>query len=211
MSFKTVEQAPARLNRSELALPGSQPKLFEKAAKSAADVIFLDLEDAVAPDAKTQARDQIAQAVAGRGYGAREVLVRINALDSPWWLDDLAMAAKARPDGVLVPKVSDVSQLATIADRLAALGADDGLRVWIMLETAAGVLRARLVIDATGHSPRFVQRPGPPARCFQAAYGLLIEGTASRLSRRRRSVRAVRGVVRTLMRGLRFARSIGSG
>lgn len=131
-----------RPRRTMLFMPGSNARALEKAKLLPADGLILDLEDAVAPDAKAQARDQIAQAVAGRGYGPREVLVRINALDSPWWLDDLAMAAKAKPDGVLVPKVSCVAQLATIADRLAALGADDNLRVWIMIETAAGVLHA---------------------------------------------------------------------
>ncbi|WP_022723338.1 CoA ester lyase [Rhodopseudomonas sp. B29] len=131
-----------RPRRTMLFMPGSNARALEKAKLLPADGLILDLEDAVAPDAKAQARDQIAQAVAGRGYGPREVLVRINALDSPWWLDDLAMAAKAKPDGVLVPKVSNVAQLATIADRLAALGADANLRVWIMLETAAGVLHA---------------------------------------------------------------------
>ena len=74
MSFKTVEQAPARLNRSELAVPGSQPKLFEKAAKSAADVIFLDLEDAVAPDDKEQARKNIIQAVGDIDWGTQAAL-----------------------------------------------------------------------------------------------------------------------------------------
>lgn len=131
-----------RPRRTMLFMPGSNARALEKAKLLPADGLILDLEDAVAPDAKAQARDQIAQAVAGRGYGPREVLVRINALDSPWWLDDLAMAAKAKPDGVLVPKISNVAQLATIADRLAALDADDNLRVWIMLETAAGVLHA---------------------------------------------------------------------
>src|SRR4029077_19742848 len=82
MSFKIVEQAPARLNRSELAVPGSQPQLFEKAAKSAADVVFLDLEDAVAPDDKPQARKNVIQALRHIDWGRKTMSVRINGLDT---------------------------------------------------------------------------------------------------------------------------------
>ena len=82
MSFKIVEPAPARLNRSELAVPGSSPKLFEKAAKSAADVIFLDLEDAVAPDDKPQARKNIIEAINDVDWGNKTLAVRINGLDT---------------------------------------------------------------------------------------------------------------------------------
>ena len=91
MSFHTVEQAPARLNRSELAVPGSQPQLFEKAAKSAADVVFLDLEDAVAPDDKEQARKNIIQAlndIDWKGAG-KTVSVRINGLDTHYMYRDV--------------------------------------------------------------------------------------------------------------------------
>ena len=70
--------------------------------------MILDLEDAVAPDAKATAREQIAKAVAASGFGKREVLIRINALDTPWWIDDVTMAGKAKPDGILVPKISSV-------------------------------------------------------------------------------------------------------
>ncbi len=82
MSFHTIEQAPARLNRSELAVPGSQPEMFEKAAKSAADVIFLDLEDAVAPDEKEQARKNIIQALNDIDWSGKTMSIRINGLDT---------------------------------------------------------------------------------------------------------------------------------
>ncbi|WP_322515015.1 CoA ester lyase [Rhodopseudomonas palustris] len=131
-----------RPRRSLLFMPGSNARALEKARLLPADGLILDLEDAVAPDAKATARDQIAAAVAAKGYGHREVLVRINALDSPWWLDDIAMAAKVKPDGILVPKVSSVQDLTAIADRLSDLNADMAIRVWIMIETARGVLHA---------------------------------------------------------------------
>jgi citrate lyase subunit beta / citryl-CoA lyase len=131
-----------RPRRSLLFMPGSNARALEKARLLPVDGLILDLEDAVAPDAKGAARDQIAQTVAAKPYGAREVLVRINALDTKWWQDDLAMAAQAKPDGVLVPKVSTVDELALIGNRLAELGADPAIRVWIMIETARSVLRA---------------------------------------------------------------------
>ena len=97
-----------RPRRSLLFMPGSNARALEKARSLPADGIILDLEDSVAPDAKATARDQIAKAVAAGGFGRREVLVRINSLDTPWWVDDVGMAGKARPDGILVPKISTV-------------------------------------------------------------------------------------------------------
>jgi citrate lyase subunit beta/citryl-CoA lyase len=131
-----------RPRRSLLFMPGSNARALEKARHLPVDGIILDLEDAVAPDAKTVARVQVKQALAEGGFGRREVVVRINALDSPWWIDDLTMAGKAKPDGILVPKVSSVADLTAIADRLTDIGADISIRVWIMIETARGVLRA---------------------------------------------------------------------
>ena len=99
-----------RPRRSLLFMPGSNPRALEKARTLPVDGVILDLEDAVAPDAKATARDNIAQAVLARGFGKREVIVRINALDSPWWIDDVTMAGKVKPDGILVPKISSVRQ-----------------------------------------------------------------------------------------------------
>src|ERR1700720_246911 len=90
--------AMIRPRRSLLFMPGSNPRALEKARILPADGIILDLEDSVAPDAKSVARDQIAQAIVAGGFGKREVLIRVSSLDSPWWMDDLTMAAKARPD-----------------------------------------------------------------------------------------------------------------
>src|SRR4029077_15392320 len=108
-----------RPRRSLLFMPGSNARALEKARNLPADGIILDLEDSVAPEAKATARDQIAQAIAAKGFGKREVLIRINALDTSWWIDDIAMAGKARPDGILVPKVSSVEDLVAVGDRLA--------------------------------------------------------------------------------------------
>jgi citrate lyase subunit beta/citryl-CoA lyase len=132
-----------RPRRSVLFMPGSNPRALEKARTLPADGIILDLEDAVAPDAKASARDQIAQAVAAKGFGKREVIIRINSLESPWWLEDIDMAAKAKPDGILVPKIYGPENLASIADRLTDIGADMSIRVWAMIETPMAVLQAK--------------------------------------------------------------------
>ncbi len=129
-----------RPRRSHLFMPGSNPRALEKARTVAADGIILDLEDAVAPDSKGTARDAIAEALGKGGFGKREMLVRINALDSPWWIDDVAMAAKAKPDGILVPKVSSVEDLNAVADRLSDLNADASIKVWAMIETSRAIL-----------------------------------------------------------------------
>jgi citrate lyase subunit beta / citryl-CoA lyase len=136
-----------RPRRSLLFMPGSNARALEKARNLPADGIILDLEDSVAPDAKAKAREQIAQAIAAKGFGKREVLIRINSLDTPWWIDDIMMAGKARPDGIVVPKVSSVEDLAAIADKLGS--ADISIRVWAMIETARAVLHAEELAAAS--------------------------------------------------------------
>jgi citrate lyase subunit beta / citryl-CoA lyase len=131
-----------RPRRSLLFMPGSNARALEKARNLPADGIILDMEDSVAPEAKATARDQVSQAIAAGGFGKREVLIRTNAPDSQWWNDDSAMVAKARPDGIVVPKISSVEDLKAIADRLNALNADPSIQVWAMIETARAILHA---------------------------------------------------------------------
>src|SRR5579863_3408001 len=136
-----------RPRRSVLYMPGSNARAMEKARGLPADALILDLEDAVAPDAKAQARALIVKALKDGGFGRRELVVRINGLDTAWWTDDLAVAA-AGPDAVLVPKVSAPAQLRQVAERLAAVGAAPGLRVWAMMETPLAMLNAREIAAA---------------------------------------------------------------
>jgi citrate lyase subunit beta / citryl-CoA lyase len=144
-----------RPRRSLLFMPGSNPRALEKGRNLAADGLILDLEDSVAPEAKGLARDQIAGAIAAGGFGKREILIRTNALDSAWWIDDVKMAAKARPDGILVPKVSSVEDIAAIARCLRDADANPSIRVWTMIETARGVLHAeQLAAASRGVEPR---------------------------------------------------------
>ena len=141
-----------RPRRSLLFMPGSNPRALAKARTLPADGIILDLEDSVAPDAKAAARDGIVQAIAAGDFGKRELLIRINALDSPWWIDDITMAGKARPDGILVPKISSAEDLSLVAGRLRDLNADMSVRVWAMIETARAVLHAEELAAASRDS-----------------------------------------------------------
>ncbi len=135
--------------RSLLFMPGSNSRALEKARILAADCIILDIEDSVAADAKGLAREQIAKAIAEGGFGKREVWIRTNALDTPFWADDVKMAAKARPHAILVPKVSSVDDLRAIGRALGEAGADPSIRLWAMIETARAVLHAEELAAAS--------------------------------------------------------------
>ena len=133
--------------RSVLYMPGSNARAMEKARELPADAVIFDLEDAVAPDAKAKARELIVEALKKGGFGSREVLVRINGLDTAWWGDDLAVAA-AGPDAVLVPKVSTPEELRQVAKHLTGVRADAGVRIWVMMETPLAMLNARDIAAA---------------------------------------------------------------
>jgi citrate lyase subunit beta / citryl-CoA lyase len=137
-----------RPRRSVLYMPGSNARALEKARELPADCLILDLEDAVAPDAKAQARSLIVQALGAGGFGDREVLVRINALDTRWWLEDAEAIVAAKPDALLLPKVSHADQLHDLAEHLADLGADPHIRVWAMMETPLAMLNAAEIAAA---------------------------------------------------------------
>ena len=132
-----------RPRRSMLYMPGSNARAMEKAKTLAVDGVILDLEDAVAPDAKAAARQQVADAVRAGGFGHREVLIRTNALDTPWFSEDLDAAIAVRPDAILVPKVSAPEQIEMIGKRLLDTHADHHVRLWAMIETPAAIFNIR--------------------------------------------------------------------
>jgi citrate lyase subunit beta/citryl-CoA lyase len=134
-----------RPRRSALYMPASNPRAIEKARGIAADCIILDLEDAVAPDMKEIARAQAVKAVADGGFGHRELVIRTNAPESPWFDADLSAAALSGADAIMIPKVSRPETLAMIGARLAASGAPAHTRVWAMIETAFAVLRVEAI------------------------------------------------------------------
>ncbi|MFL5163473.1 MAG: HpcH/HpaI aldolase/citrate lyase family protein [Microvirga sp.] len=139
---------PIRPRRSALYMPGSNARAIEKAKTLAADVVIFDLEDAVAPNTKAQARDQVCAAVQAGGYGLRELVIRINALETPWGEADLAAAIAAAPDAILVPKVSSAETLAAVGLRLRKLGAAERTKIWAMIETPLAILRAENIASA---------------------------------------------------------------
>jgi citrate lyase subunit beta / citryl-CoA lyase len=136
-----------RPRRSALYMPGSNARAMEKARELPADAVIFDLEDAVAPDAKATARALIIEALKKGGFGRRDVLVRINGLDTVWWRDDLAVAA-AGPDAMLVPKVSTPEQLREVSKHLTGVRADASVRLWAMMETPLAMLNAREIAAA---------------------------------------------------------------
>ncbi len=140
-----------RPRRSVLYMPGSNARALDKARDLPADVLILDLEDAVAPEAKGMARGLIKKALEA-GFGGREVLVRINGLDTRWWVDDLHAVAACQPDAVLVPKISDPHQLQDLAARIVDMGTDPHIRVWAMMETPLAMLNVAAIAAAAQDS-----------------------------------------------------------
>jgi citrate lyase subunit beta / citryl-CoA lyase len=134
---------PTRPHRSALYMPGSNARAIDKAKTLPSDAVILDLEDAVAPDAKESARAQVAAAVTAGGFGPRTTVIRINSLDTPWGLDDLDAACKAMPDAILVPKISTPAEVARAGEHLDKRDPDHKMALWLMMETPLGVLNLR--------------------------------------------------------------------
>ncbi|WP_434618019.1 HpcH/HpaI aldolase/citrate lyase family protein [Azospirillum sp. B2RO_4] len=138
-----------RPRRSVLYMPGSNARALEKGRSLPADGLILDLEDAVAPDAKATARDTIAAALSAGGYGGRELIVRVNGLNTPWGYDDLRMAAASGADAVLLPKVESADAVRQAEAVLRAAGAPAGQSIWCMMETPLGILNAKEIAGAS--------------------------------------------------------------
>ncbi|HVN00797.1 MAG TPA: CoA ester lyase [Caulobacteraceae bacterium] len=127
----------ARPRRSALYMPASNARAVEKARSLPCDVVILDLEDAVAPEMKPDARAAAVAAVRAGGFGRRELVIRVNGLSTPWGVDDLAAAAAAGPDAILVPKIGSAADVATYD--AAVTGAPLKTRLWAMIETCPAV------------------------------------------------------------------------
>jgi citrate lyase subunit beta/citryl-CoA lyase len=134
-----------RPRRSVLYMPGSNERALAKAKTIPADALIFDLEDAVAPDAKALARDQVSAAVKGGGYGGREIVIRVNALETPWGTEDLLAACDAEPDAILVPKVAHAGDIISVAKILQGVHAPEKIRLWAMMETPMAILNARTI------------------------------------------------------------------
>jgi malyl-CoA/(S)-citramalyl-CoA lyase len=155
MSFTTITQATPRLQRSELAVPGSNTALFEKAAASAADIVFLDLEDAVAPDDKPQARKNIVQALNEIDWGTKTMMIRINGLDTHYMYRDVVDIVEACPrlDMVLIPKVgvpADVYAVDMLLTQIEqASGRSKRVGIEVLIETALGMANVEAIAQSS--------------------------------------------------------------
>ena len=160
----------ARPRRSVLYMPGSNARALDKGRSIPCDGIILDLEDAVAPDAKAQARANVLEAVAAGGYGHRELLLRVNSLATPWGYEDVAAAAKSGVHGVLIPKVDSADMVRQVEAILEANGAPDDLSIWCMMETPRGILHAEEIADASPRLGGLVMGTSDLAKDLHAAH-----------------------------------------
>jgi citrate lyase subunit beta/citryl-CoA lyase len=162
--------ANIRPRRSILYMPGSNARALDKGRSLQADGLILDLEDAVAPDAKATAREQIGAAVKAGGYGRRELIIRVNALDGSWGEADTAMAAQSGADAILLPKVESAEQVRALDRLMQREGAPEDMAIWCMIETPLGVLRSAEIAAAGGRLACFVMGTSDLAKDLQASH-----------------------------------------
>ena len=162
--------APVRPRRSVLYMPGSNARELEKAKSLPADALIFDLEDAVAPDAKASARDQVCAAVRAGGYGAREIIVRVNALATPWGHADLAAVGAVGADAVLIPKVESADEVRQAISVLDEADGPPDLPIWCMMETPRAMLRAEAIAAADARVGCLVMGTSDLAKELHAAH-----------------------------------------
>lgn len=138
----------SKLKRSVLAMPGSNARALEKGKSLAADVLMFELEDGVAEAAKETARQQVADAVRGGGYGARQIVVRVNAHGSQWYQADIDAIGPTGPDAIVIPKVSSRDDVLRAAADIAAAGAPKKTRLWAMIETPRAIFDIEKIASA---------------------------------------------------------------
>src|SRR3546814_6632791 len=160
----------ARPRRSVLYMPGSNARALEKGRSLPADGLILDLEDAVAPDAKATAREQIAATLQQGGYGRREIAVRVNGLDSPWGRDDVKALATSGADALLLPKVESAAMVHELESLMTAAGAPGAMGIQCMMETPLGMLHAKEVASASPRVTCLVMGTADLVNDLQAAH-----------------------------------------
>lgn len=151
-----MTEAAIRPRRSVLFMPGSNARALEKAKTIDADVLVFDLEDAVAPDAKEEARTLVAGALSSGDYGHRELVVRINAVETDWWRGDLAAVGPHHPKAIILPKMEAADTLERVSDELVWHASDHDAEFWVMLETPFGFLRAEDIAQSHDRLTTFV-------------------------------------------------------
>jgi citrate lyase subunit beta / citryl-CoA lyase len=196
-----------RPRRSVLYMPGSNARALEKAASLPADALILDLEDAVAPDAKELARDQVCAAVKDKRFGKREVVVRVNGLDTPWGRADIESALNAAPDAILVPKINTAADVLR-ANSLVA-GSPPNLALWLMIETPQAIFRANEIAGAGGRVACLVMGTNDLVKELRALHtpareSLLASLNIAVLAARAHSLAVVDGVFNEIADGAGF-------
>jgi citrate lyase subunit beta/citryl-CoA lyase len=186
-----------RPRRSALYMPGSNARALEKAATLPADGLILDLEDAVAPDAKELARKQVCEAVKARRFGKREVIIRVNGLDTPWGHDDMHAACEAGPDAILVPKVETARDVDHAAQHME--GAPKSCALWLMIETPRSIFNALEIAGSGGRLSCFVMGTNDLVKEMRAQHtpgreGLLMALNAAVLAARAFKLSVIDGV-----------------
>ena len=167
------DETAARPRRSVLYMPGAKERALEKAKGLAADSLILDLEDAVAPAEKDAARDLVVSKIKEGGYGRREIVVRVNGLDTPWGEADLKAAAAAAPDAILIPKVNAGEQVIEVETMIDRAGAPLSTRLWAMMETPRGMLHAEAIAASTPRLDCFIMGTNDLAKELGAAHTAL--------------------------------------
>ena len=159
-----------RPRRSVLYMPGSNPRALEKARGLAADALILDLEDAVAPDSKEEARGMVCDALKAGGYGKRELIVRVNGLATPWGRDDIMAAARSGAHALLLPKVEGAGYIREVLSIMDVAGAPEQTAIWCMMETPLGVLHAERIASASPRIGGFVMGTSDLTKDLQAQH-----------------------------------------
>jgi citrate lyase subunit beta/citryl-CoA lyase len=159
-----------RPRRSVLYMPGANERALEKAQSIPADALILDLEDAVAPDAKPEARERVCAAATSGAYGAREIAIRANGIGTQWHHDDLAAIAKAGPAAVVIPKINTTDEVHQIEKALDAGGAPDHTKIWAMLETPIAMLGAYEIASSSDRLTVLVMGTNDLAKELQAVH-----------------------------------------
>lgn len=167
MTDATTEFRP---RRSVLYMPGANERALEKAKDLPADALILDLEDAVAPDAKVEARDRVCAAAASGAYGHREVTIRANGIGTPWHDDDVAAIATSGADAIVVPKVNTADDVRQVVAALESAGAPDDLDVWAMIETPTAIWNVREIATAHDRLTGFVLGTNDLVKELQAEF-----------------------------------------
>jgi citrate lyase subunit beta/citryl-CoA lyase len=211
-----AESLAIRPRRSALFMPGSNPRALEKARTLATDAVILDLEDAVAPDAKIEARARVVEALAVGGYGGRETVVRVNAYGTQWWDADMKAACTSGADAMLVPKVDSADKVSKFGDLMTINGAPDDMQLWVMAETPDAILninaiavadpRLTVIVMGTSDLGKALRLPADPDRT-----GLQFALGASVLAARVRGLDILDGVFGDLTDADGFARTCEQG